>query len=184
MTTRKTGIFSVVVAAFILESYKKLSPDTGDQTVVLLRQISQQLTSMDNIIITPSATQPPTALMVWVNAMWSTSLLLSLSSALFLASLQQWARRYIQKPQIPRQQKQRARVRWFLDRGTESFKMRPVVEIAPTLLHLSVFLFFVGLGLFFIHKTVGIVVSVIVGLCTSPSPYFLVSSTTVHFAPR
>jgi hypothetical protein len=168
MTSRKTGIFSVVVAAFIIESYKKLSPDTGDQTVVLLRRISQQLaSSTDNTIPTPSTTQPPTALIVWVNAMWLASLILSISSALFSTLLQQWARRYIQKPLIRRQQKHRARVRWFLYQGTKSFKMPLVVEVAPTLLHISVFLFFVGLGLFFIpiHKTVGIVVSVVVGFC-------------------
>ncbi len=43
MTSRKANLFSAIVAGFIIESYKKLSPDTGDQTILLLGQISQQL---------------------------------------------------------------------------------------------------------------------------------------------
>jgi hypothetical protein len=169
MTASKTGLFSAIVAAFIIESYKKLSPDSGDETVVLLRQISQQLANSTNGTFPPATgikPSPPSTHLICVNAMWLMSLVFSISSALFATLLQQWARRYIQKPQIPRELNQRARVRSFLYDGTEKFKMRPVVEIAPTLLHVSVFLFFVGLGIFFvpINKTVGIVVSVAIGL--------------------
>jgi hypothetical protein len=72
------------------------------------------------------------------------------------------------KPQIPREPNKQARVRSFLNLGTVKFKMRAVVEIAPTLLHLAVLLFFVGLGMLFvpIHKTVGITISIVVGLWT------------------
>jgi len=169
MTASKTGLFAAVVAAFIIESYKKLSPDTGDETVVLLRQISRQLAGFTNgTSPTQATTEPPSpnALIVCVNVLWLTSLVLSIASALFATLLQQWARRYIQKPQIPREPSKQARIRSFLNLGTVKFKMRPVVEIAPTLLHLAVSLFFVGLGMFFvpIHKTVGIIVSVVVGL--------------------
>ncbi|KAH9962314.1 hypothetical protein BGW80DRAFT_1132254, partial [Lactifluus volemus] len=38
-----TGLFSVIVGALIIESYKKLSPDPSDKTTFLLGQISQQL---------------------------------------------------------------------------------------------------------------------------------------------
>ncbi|KAI9467267.1 hypothetical protein BJY52DRAFT_1079426, partial [Lactarius psammicola] len=38
-----TGLFSATVAAFIVESYKKLSPDSGDTTNALLTQLSVQL---------------------------------------------------------------------------------------------------------------------------------------------
>jgi hypothetical protein len=169
MTTSKTGLFAAVVAAFIIESYKKLSPDTGDETVVLLRQISRQLTGFTNGTSPTQATTnspSPGALIVCVNVLWLTSLVLSIASALFATLLQQWARRYIQKPQIQREPSKRARIRSFLNLGTVKFKMRPVVEIAPTILHLAVLLFFVGLGMFFvpIHKTVGIIISVVVGL--------------------
>ncbi|KAI0263161.1 hypothetical protein BGY98DRAFT_889945, partial [Russula aff. rugulosa BPL654] len=38
-----TGLFSATVGAFVIEFYKKLSPDSGGQTVALLQQISGQL---------------------------------------------------------------------------------------------------------------------------------------------
>src|SRR5712692_8051673 len=59
-----------------------------------------------------------------------------------------------------------ARVRSFLFLGTVLYKMRLAVEIAPTLLHLSVYLFFAGLVIVFhtINAKVAIAVDVSVGL--------------------
>ncbi|KAI0264565.1 hypothetical protein BGY98DRAFT_1192090 [Russula aff. rugulosa BPL654] len=48
MTSLKTGLFSATVGAFVIEFYKKLSPDSGSQTVALLQQISQQLANSPN----------------------------------------------------------------------------------------------------------------------------------------
>ncbi|KAJ6447897.1 hypothetical protein C8R45DRAFT_1047094 [Mycena sanguinolenta] len=42
------GLFSASLTAFIIESYKTLVPDSGDATVVLLNQISQQLAATAN----------------------------------------------------------------------------------------------------------------------------------------
>src|SRR6266702_2387567 len=44
----KTGLFSATVAAFIIEIYKKLSPDSGDMTNALLTQTSVQLVNISN----------------------------------------------------------------------------------------------------------------------------------------
>ena len=104
--------------------------------------------------------------MVWVNAMWLISLVLSLTSALIATLLQQWARRYVETPHRPGDPNDRARVRSFLFHGTELYKMRHAVQIAPTLLHLSVYLFFAGLVVVFrtIDKDVAIAVDVSVGV--------------------
>ncbi len=93
------------------------------------------------------------------------SLVLSVTSALFATLLQQWARRYIEMPQVPGLANERARVRSYLFLGTLEYDMFLAVETVPTLLHFSVFLFFSGLVIFFftIHKTVAIAVSVAVG---------------------
>ncbi|KAJ6555003.1 hypothetical protein DFH09DRAFT_1038329 [Mycena vulgaris] len=42
------GLFSVSLTAFIMESYKILIPDSGDSTMHLLTQISQQLATAAN----------------------------------------------------------------------------------------------------------------------------------------
>jgi hypothetical protein len=104
--------------------------------------------------------------MVWVNSMWLISLVLSLTSALIATLLQQWARRYVEMPHRPAEPDNRARVRSFLFHGTEFYRMRLAVQIAPTLLHFSVFLFFAGLVVAFrtIDKSVAIAVDAAVGV--------------------
>src|SRR6267154_4468169 len=81
----ETGLFSATVGAFIIEFYRKLSSDPGDETVVLLRQISQQLQNSPNSTNSNTANQQssssPGTAMVWVNAMWLISFVLSLTSA-------------------------------------------------------------------------------------------------------
>jgi hypothetical protein len=145
-----------------------LSPDSGDQTVALLGQISQQLANFPNgnYSNAPIQPPPPSASMIWVNAMWLISLLLSLTSAFIATLLQQWARRYVETAKVPSEPNHRARVRWFLFLGTDLYKMRLLVEMAPALLHLSVYLFFAGLVIIFhtINKKVAIAVDVSVGL--------------------
>ncbi|KAJ6600400.1 hypothetical protein DFH09DRAFT_883311, partial [Mycena vulgaris] len=42
------GLFSASLTAFLIESYKTLNPDSGDTTVRLLSQISQQLMASAN----------------------------------------------------------------------------------------------------------------------------------------
>jgi Family of unknown function (DUF6535) len=98
--------------------------------------------------------------------MWLLSLVLGICAALSATLMQEWARRYIQIPQIPSGQAQRARVRSYLFLGIQKYYMDHAVEMIPTLLHLSVFLFFAGLMIliFASHQTVAIVLSISVGL--------------------
>jgi len=138
--------------------------------VALLQQISQQLPNSPNSANSNTANQlsPPGIPIVWVlvNILWLISLVLSLSCALIATLLQQWARRYIETPKYADVLKHRARVRSLLLFGARLYKIPLIVEILPTLLHLSVFFFFGGLVLTFhtIHKKVAIAVDVAVGV--------------------
>ena len=116
--------------------------------------------------------------MVWANAMWLISLVLSVTSAFIATLLQEWARRYIEMPNVPSEPYHRARVRLFLFLGTKFYKMRLVVHMAFSLLHLSIFLFFIGLIIVFhaIHKKVAIAVDVAVGL-------FVLAYTVLSIVP-
>lgn len=177
MTSSKTGLFSAIVGAFILEFYKKLSTDSGNQTVALLQQISHQLPNSPYTANSNTANQllPVGTAMVLVNILWLISLVLSLTCALVATLLQQWARRYIATPKSADVLRHRARVRTLLLVGARFYKIHLMVEILPTLLHLSVFLFFGGLVIAFhtIHERVAIAVDVAVGL--SGSAYFAMS---------
>jgi hypothetical protein len=168
VTRSKTGLFSAIVGAFIIEFYKKLSPDSGDQTVALLQQISHQLPNSPNSTNSNTTNQPssPGTAMVWVNTLWLISLVLSLTCALIATLLQQWARRYIETPKSSNVLRHRARIRSLLLAGTKLYKIPFIVEMLPTLLHLSVYLFLAGLVITFhtIHKKVAIAVDVAVGV--------------------
>ena len=158
----KTGLFSATVAAFIIESYQQLSPDSSDTTNALLTQISQQLANISNgtplTSVAVQSGQPfkPTASAVRVNVLWFLSLVLSLSCALSATLMQQWARRYRELTQRRGAFHRRGRMRAYIFEGIDRFGMARAVATMPTLLHISVFFFFAGLVdfLFPIYATV------------------------------
>ncbi|KAH9055208.1 hypothetical protein EDB87DRAFT_1642772 [Lactarius vividus] len=139
-----TGLFSTIVTAFIMESYKKLSPDSGDQTVVLLTQLVNTPTGAPVVVQSSPPFKAPASI-VRVNVMWFLSLILSLSCALLATLVQQWARRYLEYAQHRGAPRRRARIRAYMFEGVEKFRLPQVVEAIPLLLHTSVFLFFAGL---------------------------------------
>ncbi len=98
--------------------------------------------------------------------MWLMSLVFSLTSALITSLVQQWARRYTETPQVLSDPKARARVHSYLFHSIQLYKVRAAVLMAPTLLHLSVYLFFGGLIIIFhtINQTVATAIDVTVGL--------------------
>jgi hypothetical protein len=157
----KTGLFSATVAAFIIESYKSLSPDSGNTTTTLLSQISQQLAGVpyetfpQNITVARNAFKPTNSA-IRVNVLWFLSLVLSLTSALSATLLQQWARRYLELTQHRGAPHKRARIRAYVFDGVKGTNMYRAVEAMPLLLHISVFLFLAGLidFLFPINDTV------------------------------
>ena len=131
--------------------------------------MSLQLGTLANdtsVLPQASLSHSPATSIVWVNTLWLLSLVFSLTSALSALLLQQWIHRYIELPHIPSLARERARVRSFLFLGTLKYNMHSAVEMIPTFLHLSVFLFLVGLVIFFftIHRTTAIVVLIAVGL--------------------
>jgi hypothetical protein len=161
----KTGLFSATVGAFIIEFYKKLSADPGDQTADLLGQISQQLANTRN---GAAATQSfsPTVWMISVNGMWLMSLVFSITSALITLLNQQAVRRYVETSKAPNGRNDHAtRVRSSAGlQKLKSYKMPLAIFAAPALLHLSISLFFAGLVIAFhtIYLKVAIAVDVAV----------------------
>ena len=76
------------------------------------------------------------------------SLVISLTCALLATLLQQWARRYLKVTQPRYSLHKRARIRGFFAEGVERSLLPWAVEALPALLHVSLFLFFVGLVVF------------------------------------
>ncbi|KAI0264887.1 hypothetical protein BC834DRAFT_237693 [Gloeopeniophorella convolvens] len=149
-----TGLFSAVVASFILVSYQDLQPDSSETTNLLLSRISQQLSALstDNGTAPPSltvdkieSTFSPSASAIRVNIMWFLSLSFSLYCALQATLMQQWTRKYLQSIDRPYAPARRARIRAFFAEGVQKWRLITAVEALPVFLHISVLLFFVGL---------------------------------------
>ncbi|KAJ7486953.1 hypothetical protein FB451DRAFT_1554099 [Mycena latifolia] len=155
------GLFSAILTAFLIESYKTLTPDPGDDIVRLLAQISLQLAGISNgtsVEIVPSDPFVPQLTSLVCNALWFVSLGLSLSCALIATLVEQWAREFQHKSEMRSAPIIRARIFSYLYYGLKRFNMPAVVELIPLLLHASLIIFFVGLVAFLIPVNTGIMI--------------------------
>ncbi|KAJ7451222.1 hypothetical protein B0H11DRAFT_1821906 [Mycena galericulata] len=147
------GLFSASLTAFLIESYKTLNPDSGNETVIYLAQISQQLAaaSSGRQFPLPQLTTftPPTSSLV-CNALWFISLGLSLTCALIATLLEQWARDFLHKADMRSSPVIKARIFSYLYYGLKRFNLHMVVDLVPLLLHASLLFFFSGLVAFLI----------------------------------
>jgi len=161
---KQTGLFSAVVAGLVIVALQDLRPNSQDTSAFYLANIYQILAdgnfSGPSVPLSTVAQPPPfspPASAVWVNTLWLLSLVISLTCAMLATSLQQWARRYLENTQ-PAQcsPHKRARMRAFFAAGIDKFHAPWAVEVLPALVHLSLFIFFVGLliYLFDINHTV------------------------------
>jgi len=151
----QTGLFSAAVAALLAVTIQNMIPNSQDTSAFYLGNIYQLLadpnttrTPIPSAVVTPPPFTPP-RFAIWVNSLWFLSFVISLTCALLATLSQQWARRYIKVTQPARcSPEKRARMRAFFANGMEKMHIARVVEGLPTLLHLSVFIFFAGLVVF------------------------------------
>jgi Family of unknown function (DUF6535) len=177
-------------------SIQDLRPNPQDTTTFYLGNIYQLLAdpnvSRASILATPIQPPPftPPKYAIWVNSLWFLSLVIGLTCALLATLLQQWARRHLTITQLPRYSPhKRARIRAFFSDGVDQLYLPLAVEALPTLIHLSLFLFFSGLlvYLFNINHTVFNVVGWWVGLsagvyaCVTFMPIF--RNDSPYYAP-
>ena len=164
----------------MVDSKQKLEVNPTDKIVyyleqhsTILSQISQQLSSIAPQVPIPSTPPPPyppfnpSAFDIRINAVWFMALGFSLSAALLAILVQQWVRDYMHVFRRYSDPLKSARIRQYLHEGSERWYMPTAAEAVPGLLHVSLFLFFVGLAVdtLKINRTVGISTTVPVGLC-------------------
>ncbi|KAJ7930716.1 hypothetical protein B0H13DRAFT_880975 [Mycena leptocephala] len=171
------GLYSASLTAFIIESYKTLTPDQGAITIALLAQISRQLDPQSNeksVTTLPSFSPSPAALTC--NTLWFAGLGLSLSCALIATLVEQWTRDFIQGTEMRPSPMIRARIFSYLYFGIQRFGMHATVEFIPLLLHASLFLFFAGLVAFLlpINPVLTILAVALLGLITATYIYLTV----------
>ncbi|KAJ7476437.1 hypothetical protein FB451DRAFT_1366209 [Mycena latifolia] len=175
------GLFSASLTAFLIESYRTLTPDQGAITIALLVQISRQLDPSSNgksadAIAAASASFTPSPASLACNTLWFLSLGLSLACALIATLVEQWSRDFIQRTEMRPSPIVRARIFSYLYFGMERFGMHAVVEFIPLLLHVSLLLFFAGLVAFLlpINLVVMVVAAVLLGFIAATYMYLTV----------
>lgn len=157
----KAGLYSAVLTAFLIESYKNLA---ADETNTLLQQMVLQTANYRFTNGYLNSTFDPSLLPTFkaavsdirVNVCWFASLILSLSSASFGIAVKQWLREFLAIDYISPQE--RLRIRDARIQGLADWKLFQIAAFLPILLQISLLLFFVGLCFFTaaVHRSIGI----------------------------
>ncbi|TDL22780.1 hypothetical protein BD410DRAFT_788103 [Rickenella mellea] len=175
------ALFSASVTAFVIESYNNLVQDTGEVSISVLLQISQQIANGTHA----AAVRPsfhPASIDVAVNVLWFLSLAFSLTCALAAVLVRQWARQYLRFPRSFSSTSEQARARQFAFENMEWWNMDVVVEVIPALLHISLILFFVGL-LLFVRSVSYTLAAYLLCYCTiGGAAYALLTTTPLVFS--
>ncbi|OJT04106.1 hypothetical protein TRAPUB_5151 [Trametes pubescens] len=172
----QAGLFSAILTAFNVQSYLLLQPAAQDPTLLALQQISAQLSSFSTNPPFINSTQPayqqtdttpppvPRAA-VWLNAVWFSSLILSLSSASVGIMVKQWINEYNGGISSGNSRKT-AQLRQYRLNGLVVWRVRDIVMVIPVLLQLALALFLAGMLilLWTLDPTVATVSSVLVGI--------------------
>ncbi|KIY62855.1 hypothetical protein CYLTODRAFT_162470 [Cylindrobasidium torrendii FP15055 ss-10] len=157
------GLFSAVLTTFVAQTSQSLSTDNAAVTVSLLGELvalqraaltGASLSDIASANLSPAIERTS----IWVNALWFTSLALSLSSALLAVLSKQWLRQYVSF--IAGSARERALIRQFRYDGMEKWAVRTIVGLLPMILHLALGLFLAGLVVFLAPLQRGIAISV------------------------
>ncbi|KAK7677462.1 hypothetical protein QCA50_019575 [Cerrena zonata] len=149
------GLFSAVITAFIIESYKTLQQQPEDTTNQILLQLSAQIASLTvsgnlvNSTIPPFTTPSfvPMRFSVLINTLWLLSLVFALITASLGILVKQWLHELMARDtQDPRQQ---VKLRFFREVGVQRWQVFEIAAALPLLLQLALLLFFIGLTAFF-----------------------------------
>ncbi|KAK0196066.1 hypothetical protein F5146DRAFT_1176076, partial [Armillaria mellea] len=157
------GLFSAVVSTFVTQASQSLSADYTQMSASFLFElvaIQRALASgatVDTVGASPydpSSTFVPSTGNIWVNGLWFTSLVLSLTTALVAVLVKQWLHYYIALPSgTPRE---RIHVRQFRYMGFQKWHVLIIVGLLPVLMHTALAIFFVGLVVFLIPLQVSL----------------------------
>ncbi len=173
----QAGLFSAVLTAFNIESYKLLRPAPMDDTVAALKQLSQQLNSFSishpfvnstqrATSVDPAQRQPflasPT--IVSINTLWFSSLIFSLASASLALLVKQWL--YEITSGISGNSREGAQLRQHRLDSLQTWRVHTIIKAIPLLLQIALILFLVGLVLLLwtLQDTVATVVTSFTGV--------------------
>lgn len=175
----QAGLFSAVATAFVIESYKLLDkPDNDAYMATALYIIASAANASTNLVLPrpPALSLSASPTSRWINGLWFTSLLLSLSVALLSILVKQWIGEYTARNSATAQSPRHwARRRQLYFQALMAWRVAELVSVLPVLLHLALFFFFAGVAAFLLpfDETIGaciillgVLLFVFYGACT------------------
>ena len=163
-------MFSAIVTAFLIESYRWLSENPGDTTVKLLSEISAKLDGnsparrLEEPLSLATDDQPFSAPLsaVIINSLWFASLVAALSSAFIGILVKQWLREYMRP--LSTTPIDALSLRQLRYQALKDWGVVDVISFLPLLLQLSLALFLAGLLylLWTLHDVVAGVLTVVI----------------------
>ncbi|KAL1692437.1 hypothetical protein GGG16DRAFT_90073 [Schizophyllum commune] len=170
------ALFSAVVTTFVVQTSQSLQPDYGRITSAILLELValQRARSPEDV---PSAnvtldTLAPSAGDVWVNALWFTTLGLSLSTVLVAVLVKQWLQEYAKTPPGP--PRDRALIRHLRYKALIRWKIPFIIGLVPMLLHVSLALSLAGLIVFL--SGLSLVITCVVTALTGATYIFYIAT--------
>ncbi|KAG8990750.1 hypothetical protein FRB94_013106 [Tulasnella sp. JGI-2019a] len=179
------GLFSAINTAFVVLTIPTLTAPPSYRTNALLTLIAMQA---GNSTITPSDLNPPFSpshAAIRQNCMFFASLCTSILVATGGVLAKQWLRIYERDTRQIGSQEMQALIRRKKWLAAESWGLRQVVEALPTLLLISVGLFFAALSdlLWFTNKPVALAVIAITAIGAASYGFTMIAGALDTFCP-
>ncbi|CAE6506280.1 unnamed protein product [Rhizoctonia solani] len=164
------ALFSAISTTFVLESSKLLQEDPADSTAETLETISQTLLliahgnqSLGSRSTVMEALQDeeysPNWVAVSINILWFLSLALSVAASLIAMLAKEWCYLFMAgRTGQPCLQARRRQQRWD---AMVKWKMPELLMFLPSLMHMSLFLFAVGLSIYLWDMHFGVALPVV-----------------------
>ncbi|QRV96306.1 hypothetical protein RhiJN_24324 [Ceratobasidium sp. AG-Ba] len=159
------ALFSAILTAFIIESKSLLQQDSADVSVTLLLAIaqSQQRIEQGTPQVLPPIEMPAFAAPAaarWINGLWFTALALSLAAALVAMLAKEWLTAFmVSRPRAPHAY---ALMHHRRLQGLKQWGALHMIDLLPSMLHLSLLLFSIGLAVYLWLLDSGIAIAEIV----------------------
>ncbi|KAH7325474.1 hypothetical protein B0J17DRAFT_722934 [Rhizoctonia solani] len=173
------ALFSAISTAFVIESYKSLKQDPADASSQTLLTMSQTLMFIANG--SQPTSFPPTSEMeappfkasakaICVNVLWFLSLSVSVAVSLISMLAKEWCLEFIAGRTGPLgAQARRRQQRWD---GILRWRMKEVIVTLPSLIHISLLLFAIGLCVFLWDVHFGVAIPVVFVTTFAAGAYF------------
>ncbi|KAG8718101.1 hypothetical protein FRC09_013161 [Ceratobasidium sp. 395] len=159
------ALFSAILTAFIIESKNLLQQDPADVSVALLLAIAQSQQRVEQGIpeILPLIEIPKFSSSMafrWINGLWYTALALSLAAALVALLAKEWLTAFMASR--PRPPHAYALVHHRRLQGLKEWGALHMIDLLPSMLHLSLLLFSLGMAVYLWTIDLGIAIMIVI----------------------